>query len=194
MGKRVYGDVIVEKRDPRGRKYYLIGGDYLTSEEVPGSDLEAIEDNCISITPIHLDLTNYAALRALRKWTCEGRHPSTQEVESQIRRRGVCDRAGPRRHGGDPEHLFVPPRSATRAYDRRPPTLREGQTIIPALHGGDDGGAAARRHGEGPRIGTGSGYQTASLAKARPPYRTVRGSLRCVRRGTAGSASWAART
>ena len=69
MGKRVYGDVIVEKRDPRGRKYYWIGGDYLTSEEVPGSDLEAIEDNCISITPIHLDLTNYAALRALRKWT-----------------------------------------------------------------------------------------------------------------------------
>ncbi len=69
MGKRVYGDVIVEKRDPRGRKYYWIGGDYLTSEEVPGSDLEAIEDNYISITPIHLDLTNYAALRALRKWT-----------------------------------------------------------------------------------------------------------------------------
>jgi len=69
MGKRVYGDVIVEKRDPRGRKYYWIGGDYLSSEEVPGSDLEAIEDNYISITPIHLDLTNYAALRALRKWT-----------------------------------------------------------------------------------------------------------------------------
>ena len=69
MGKRVYGDVIVEKRDPRGRKYYWIGGDYLSSEEVPGSDLEAIEENYISITPIHLDLTNYSALRALRKWT-----------------------------------------------------------------------------------------------------------------------------
>jgi len=69
MGKRVYGDLIVEKRDPRGRKYFWIGGDHLTSEEVPGSDLEAIEENFVSITPIHLDLTNYAALRALRKWT-----------------------------------------------------------------------------------------------------------------------------
>jgi 5'-nucleotidase len=69
MGKRVYGDMIVEKRDPRGRKYYWIGGDHLNSEDVPGSDLEAIEDGYISVTPIHLDLTNYAALRALRKWT-----------------------------------------------------------------------------------------------------------------------------
>jgi 5'/3'-nucleotidase len=69
MGKRVYGDIIVEKRDPRGRKYYWIGGDYLSTEEVPGSDLEAVEENYVSITPIHLDLTNYSALRALRKWT-----------------------------------------------------------------------------------------------------------------------------
>jgi len=69
MGKRVYGDMIVEKRDPRGRKYYWIGGDHLNSEDVPGSDLEAIEEGFISVTPIHLDLTNYAALRALRKWT-----------------------------------------------------------------------------------------------------------------------------
>ncbi len=69
QGKRVYGDMIVEKRDPRGRKYYWIGGDNLNSEEIPGSDLEAIEEGYISLTPIHLDLTNYAALRTLRKWT-----------------------------------------------------------------------------------------------------------------------------
>ena len=69
MGKRVYGDMIVEKRDPRGKKYYWIGGDNLNSEDVPGSDLEAIEEGFISITPIHLDLTNFAAIRALRKWT-----------------------------------------------------------------------------------------------------------------------------
>ena len=69
MGKRVYGDLIVEKRDPRGKKYYWIGGDNLNSEDIPGSDLEAIDEGFISVTPIHLDLTNYAALRALRKWT-----------------------------------------------------------------------------------------------------------------------------
>ena len=69
MGKRLYGDIIVEKKDPRGRKYYWIGGDYLSTEEVPGSDLEAIEESYISITPLHLDMTNYSALRTLRKWT-----------------------------------------------------------------------------------------------------------------------------
>ena len=69
MGKRLYGDVIVEKKDPRGRKYYWIGGDYLSTEEAPGSDIEAIAEDFISITPIHLDLTNYSALRILRKWT-----------------------------------------------------------------------------------------------------------------------------
>ena len=69
MGKRLYGDIIVEKKDPRGRKYYWIGGDYLSTEEVPGSDLEAIEESYISVTPLHLDMTNYSALRTLRKWT-----------------------------------------------------------------------------------------------------------------------------
>ena len=68
QGKRIYGDSIVEKKDPRGRKYYWIGGDSLRSEEMPGSDLEAVESNWISVTPVHLDFTNYSSLRALRRW------------------------------------------------------------------------------------------------------------------------------
>jgi 5'-nucleotidase len=68
QGKRIYGDSIVEKKDPRGRKYYWIGGDSLRSEEMPGSDLDAVERNCISVTPVHLDFTNYASLRILRRW------------------------------------------------------------------------------------------------------------------------------
>jgi 5'-nucleotidase len=68
QGKRIYGDSIIEKRDPRGRKYYWIGGDSLRSEEMPGSDLEAVEQNWISVTPVHLDFTNYASMRVLRRW------------------------------------------------------------------------------------------------------------------------------
>jgi 5'-nucleotidase len=68
QGKRIYEDSIVEKRDPRGRKYYWIGGDSLRSEEMPGSDLEAVEQNRISVTPVHLDFTNYASMRVLRRW------------------------------------------------------------------------------------------------------------------------------
>jgi 5'-nucleotidase len=68
QGKRIYGEAVVEKRDPRGRKYYWIGGDSFQREDIPGSDLEAVEQNFISITPIHLDLTNYVSLRTLRRW------------------------------------------------------------------------------------------------------------------------------
>jgi len=68
QGKRVYGEAVVEKRDPRGRKYYWIGGDSLARQDIPGSDLEAVEQNYISITPIHLDLTNYVSLRTLKRW------------------------------------------------------------------------------------------------------------------------------
>ena len=68
QGKRIYGEAVVEKRDPRGRKYYWIGGDTLRTHDIPGSDLEAVERNYISITPIHLDLTNYMTLRTLKRW------------------------------------------------------------------------------------------------------------------------------
>jgi 5'-nucleotidase len=68
QGKRIYGEAVVEKRDPRGRKYYWIGGDTLQRQDIPGSDLEAVEQNYISITPIHLDLTNYVSLRTLKRW------------------------------------------------------------------------------------------------------------------------------
>ncbi len=68
QGKRIYGEAVVEKRDPRGRKYYWIGGDTLETKDIPGSDLEAVEQRYISITPIHLDMTSYVSIRALKKW------------------------------------------------------------------------------------------------------------------------------
>lgn len=66
MGKRRYDDAVVEKIDPRGRKYYWIGGEELAFESEPGTDFAAISEGAISITPVHLDLTNYAALEQLK--------------------------------------------------------------------------------------------------------------------------------
>ncbi|HEV7734910.1 MAG TPA: 5'/3'-nucleotidase SurE [Candidatus Binatia bacterium] len=67
MGKRRYGDAIVEKVDPRGRKYYWIGGEELAFVEEEGTDFSACRDGRISVTPIHLDLTNYASFAALQR-------------------------------------------------------------------------------------------------------------------------------
>jgi len=66
MGKRRYGDAIIEKVDPRGRKYYWIGGEELSFVEEEGTDFHAVSHGAISVTPIHLDLTNYASFDALR--------------------------------------------------------------------------------------------------------------------------------
>ncbi len=65
QGKRRYGDAIVEHFDPRGRKYYWIGGDDLGFEPGEGTDCTAVADGFISITPLHLDLTNYASIAEL---------------------------------------------------------------------------------------------------------------------------------
>jgi len=65
MGRRVYGEGIVEKRDPRGKKYYWIGAAPPSGEPEEGTDLWAIAEKFISVTPLHLDLTDYDALRTL---------------------------------------------------------------------------------------------------------------------------------
>ena len=68
QGKRFYGDAVVEKVDPRGKKYYWIGGDVLKWEGGKDTDFNATANKFISITPVHLDLTNYAAFKELHKW------------------------------------------------------------------------------------------------------------------------------
>jgi 5'-nucleotidase len=66
QGKRRYGDAIVEKVDPRGKKYYWIGGNQLDFVDAEGTDFSAVHRGLISITPLHLDLTNYPSLEQLR--------------------------------------------------------------------------------------------------------------------------------
>ncbi len=66
LGKRTYGNEVVEKTDPRGRKYYWIGGEGgARNEDIPGSDCNAVRDGLATITPLHLDSTDDSALRRL---------------------------------------------------------------------------------------------------------------------------------
>lgn len=68
LGKHNYSDVIVEKMDPSGRPYFWIGGDPRQFENNPGSDCNAYLKNRISITPLHVDLTDFAFLEKMRRW------------------------------------------------------------------------------------------------------------------------------
>jgi 5'-nucleotidase len=66
QGKRIYENSIQETFNPWGEKYYWIGGGRTFWEHGDEADMEAVQQNYISITPIHLDLTNHAALTYLR--------------------------------------------------------------------------------------------------------------------------------
>ncbi len=71
QGKRRYGDAIVEHLDPRGRKYYWIGGEDLGFVTAEGTDCTAVAGGYISVTPLHLDLTNYNSIAAVNELNVE---------------------------------------------------------------------------------------------------------------------------
>ena len=66
-GRRLYDDAIKETFDPWGRKHYWIGGGTPSFDAGEDTDSAAISVNKISITPMHLDPTNYEALKFLQK-------------------------------------------------------------------------------------------------------------------------------
>ncbi|MDO9302352.1 MAG: 5'/3'-nucleotidase SurE, partial [Anaerolineales bacterium] len=68
QGLRVYRDALDERVDPRGKPYYWIGGEAPTGVDEPGTDFGALRAGYVSITPLHLDLTHYKAMDALKKW------------------------------------------------------------------------------------------------------------------------------
>jgi 5'-nucleotidase len=66
LGKRVYSEGVIERLDPRGRKYYWIGGDPPTWHRGEGTDFEAVQNGYVSITPLHLDLTHHDSIPRLK--------------------------------------------------------------------------------------------------------------------------------
>ncbi len=73
LGKHSYGSEIVEKLDPRGRKYYWIGGNEYQHEDIPGSDCNVVlRERRVSVTPMHLDLTHHKMRAEVIHWPIEG--------------------------------------------------------------------------------------------------------------------------
>ena len=63
LGSRVYKQVVVEKVDPRGRNYFWIAGTPEWQDE-EGTDHAAVSSGHVSVTPLHLDLTDYRGLES----------------------------------------------------------------------------------------------------------------------------------
>jgi 5'-nucleotidase len=68
QGLRVYHSRLDERTDPRNKPYYWIGGDAPTGVPERGTDVGALAEGFVSVTPLQLDLTAYRALSDLNTW------------------------------------------------------------------------------------------------------------------------------
>jgi len=68
QGLRVYHSRLDERIDPRAKPYYWIGGDAPTGVPERGTDVGALAEGFVSVTPLQLDLTAYRALTDLNTW------------------------------------------------------------------------------------------------------------------------------
>ncbi|MEO1168050.1 MAG: 5'/3'-nucleotidase SurE [Pseudomonadota bacterium] len=66
QGMRDYGRLqIIENKDPRGYPYYWFGLGPMVGTPEHSTDLEAIADGYIAVSPLHLDMTHHESLKAL---------------------------------------------------------------------------------------------------------------------------------
>jgi 5'-nucleotidase len=80
QGTRIYNDVLEKRTDPRGKPYYWVIGSCPTGITEPGTDITALADGFISVTPLKIDLTDFGAINELTNWTWEEAIQYSDEV------------------------------------------------------------------------------------------------------------------
>ena len=68
LGTRHKAEPTIKAVDPRGRKIYWVGQPGPEQDAGPGTDFYAVNTGYVSITPLHLDLTQYKVLDELSGW------------------------------------------------------------------------------------------------------------------------------
>ena len=71
LGSRFFSSSITRMNDPWGREVFWIGGGEVTWTGDPDTDHAAVKDGYISVTPLHMDLTNYRLMAAVGSWSLE---------------------------------------------------------------------------------------------------------------------------
>lgn len=83
QGLRVYHSRLDERVDPRGKPYYWIGGDAPTGVPERGTDVGALAEGFVSVTPLQLDLTAYRALTDINTWQWDDTQFETTLLETE---------------------------------------------------------------------------------------------------------------
>jgi 5'-nucleotidase len=72
LGSRVFSESLKRMKDPWDRQIFWIGGGTITWTGDEDSDHAAVREGYLSVTPLHMDLTNYPLLETVRGWSLEG--------------------------------------------------------------------------------------------------------------------------
>ena len=68
LGHRHRAEPVVKACDPRGQRIYWIGESGAELDAGPGTDFYAVNNGFVSITPMHVDLTNYRVMNHIQDW------------------------------------------------------------------------------------------------------------------------------
>jgi 5'-nucleotidase len=68
LGNRIYRDEIVKVKEEKGEFTYSLDGESPTWVSSPNSDFDAVHDGFVSVTPIHMEYTDFAMIEKLRPW------------------------------------------------------------------------------------------------------------------------------
>ena len=72
FGSRYFSESLTRMKDPWGREIFWIGGGTITWTGTENSDHLAVAEGYLSITPLHMDLTNYSLIETVKGWSLEG--------------------------------------------------------------------------------------------------------------------------
>ena len=82
LGKRIYRDELTLVEESSGRKQYRIYGETPDYHHEAGTDLAAVAEGRIAVTPIHFDLTDRPGIETLQAYDLARLlEPATREVE-----------------------------------------------------------------------------------------------------------------
>ena len=68
LGKRHRAEGVVKVENPRGEMMYWIGAAGAAQDAGPGTDFHAVASNCVSITPLQVDLTHSHQISRIKEW------------------------------------------------------------------------------------------------------------------------------
>jgi 5'-nucleotidase len=68
LGRRHKAQPAVKSRDPRGNVVYWVGAAGNAQDAGEGTDFYAVAQDCVSVTPLQMDLTHFAQLDSVRAW------------------------------------------------------------------------------------------------------------------------------